>query len=236
MIFTGPHWWAGLLQIGVLAAELLVLLLFLRRHNKICGVVLWVIGAYFLVYKLWEYISNRKWPIDFSALTYFLFGIAALLPFRPLKTAASFSGFIAGSIFIVSFILFPEFHNQQNPVFYYRAMGFVNHNLMFTGSFLLMIRYRFKKSDIAFIVGWLIFVVAYSEIMIYGFHVVDTVEVITKIVDGSIVFNLFSEGKPTWWFLIIYYLVCIGILVAFIWLLYRLNSVFYNLSGEADIQ
>lgn len=228
MIFTGPHWWAGVVQVGVLAAELLFLLCFLRRHSKIGGVIVLVVGIYFLAYKLWEYISNHKWPIDFSALTYFLFGIAAILPLRPIKTAASFSGFLAGSIFIVSFILFPEFHNQQNPIFYYRAMGFVNHNLMFIGSFLLMIRYRFMKLDIAWIVGWIVFVVAYSEVMIYGFHIVDSIEVITKIVDGSILFKLFPGITLVWYVYLVYYLSCVCVLAFFIWLTYRLNLMFHQ--------
>lgn len=226
MIFTGPHWWAGMLQIGVLAAELLFLLLFLRRHPKFCLAAVVAAGVYFLAYKLWEYISDHKWPIDFSALSYFLFGIAALLPFRPLKTAASFSGFLAGSIFIVSFILFPETHVQTNPVFYYRAMGFFNHNLLFTASFALLFLYRFRKSHIAWILGWIAAVVIYSEVMIHVFRVADTVEVITKILDGSILSELFPGFSPAWWCLIIYYLSCAGLLSAFVWLVYRLNSAY----------
>lgn len=226
MIFTGPHWWAGVVQTVVLAAELLFLLLFLRRRPKAGKIMILLVGLYFLAYKLWEYISNRKWPIDFSALTYFLFGIAAILPFRPLKTSASFSGFLAGGIFIVSFMFFPEFHARSNPILYYRAMGFANHNLLFTASVALFFQYRFRFSHIAWIVGWIIFVVVYSETMIYGFHVEDSAEIVTKIIDASIMEELFPGLALTWWGKVLYYTTGIGLLGFFIWIAYRLNAVF----------
>lgn len=233
MIFTGPHWWAGLVQIGVLAAELLLLLLILRRYPKISNVVILCAGLYFLAYKLWENIYNHKWPIDFSAVTYFLFGIAALLPFRPLKTTASFSGFLAGSIFIASFILFPEVHVKTSPSLYYRAMGVFNHNLLFTVSFAMMFQYRFSKSHIACIIGWLAVAAIYAEVMINVLHVSDTIEIITQIIDGSILSELIPGFTPAWWSLLIYYLLFAALLGAFLWLTYRLNSLFIKEPGEA---
>lgn len=234
MIFTGPRWWAGLMQLGIFAAELVLLFAVLRRCHRLNRAAVFLVGVYFLAYKLWEYISNRKWPIDFSALSYFLFGIAAVLPFRPLKTAASFSGFLAGGIFIVSYIVFPEFHAQTNPIFYYRAMGFFNHNLLFTMSFAMLFQYRFRPSHIVWIAGWIAAVVIYSEVMINVLHVVDTVEVLTKIIDGTILSNLFPGFTPAWWSVGLYYILCSGLLCFFIWLVYRLNRVFRRPCGAEE--
>ena len=67
------------------------------RHRKFGLCWLWITALFLLGYKIWEYVPAGRWPLDFSAMTYFLFAVAVLLPVRPLKAAASFSGMLAGS-------------------------------------------------------------------------------------------------------------------------------------------
>ena len=55
MIFTGSYWYYGVIQIAVFAAIVAIACLVAGRNRLFDAVVVWVIGAYLLCYKLNEY-------------------------------------------------------------------------------------------------------------------------------------------------------------------------------------
>ena len=73
MIFTGSHWYYGVIQIALVAVIVAVAVLATGRSRKVDTVVVWTIGAYLLFYKLNEYGPFKSFPLDLSAMSYFVF-------------------------------------------------------------------------------------------------------------------------------------------------------------------
>ena len=121
---------------------------FAGRSRVFDRVGAWLIGAYLLMYKFNEYGPFRAVPLDLSAVSYFLFGVAAFVPFRPLKAAGSFSAMLSGSVYFFTMILYPETHveNLLDNRWFLLTMAMVNHNVMFFGGMLVCAEYRFERT------------------------------------------------------------------------------------------
>ena len=87
MIFSGPHYYLGLIQAALAVCYVLLGVFAAGRNKWVDRIAAWVIGAYLLLYKSWEYGPFSTVPVDLSAISYFLFGVAAFVPFRPVKAA-----------------------------------------------------------------------------------------------------------------------------------------------------
>lgn len=224
MIFTGAHWYYGVFQVFLFAFGFFAAL-WAVKHRR-CGLcLLLLIALWLLGYKIWEYIPFRRWPLDFSAVTYFLFGFAVLLPIRPLKVAASFSGMLAGICFISTMVVLPEMHYETQPSEFTLMMAFLNHNLLFVGGIILSGRYPFKKTDCFWIIGWIIAVIIYIEVLTNVFGVVQDTAVFTKIIDGSIIFMLLNKTFVLhWWYYILYYLFCASVLILLFFIFFKINK------------
>ena len=227
MIFTDAHWYYGLLQLFLLGLDVLAAFGALR-FRRFGLVWLWVTALWFLGYKIWEYVPFGRWPLDFSAVTYFLFALAALLPVRPLKTVASFSGLLAGACFIVTMIFLPGMHYSSQPTGQTLIMAILNHNLLFAGGLILAGRQVFKKRDLFWIAGWLVLVIAYIEILTHCFGIEQSNAVFTKIMDGSVICLLLGKTVALpWWYYVVYYLFCAGLLALLLFLFFKLNRKLY---------
>lgn len=236
MIFTGGHWYYGVIQLFLLGLDILAALGAIRCR-KVGLVWLWITALWMLGYKIWEYVPAGRWPLDFSALTYFLFGAAVLLPVRPLKTAASFSGMLAGACFIVTLILLPEMQYNTQPNGFYLGMAILNHNLLFTGGVILAGRYVFKKTDLFWIVGWLALVIVYIEVLTHCFGITESYAVLADILDGTIIYRLTGTTFALqWWYYVLYYPCCLALLCLLLFLLFKVNKLLRRQAAPAAEQ
>ncbi len=225
MIFTGEHWYYGILQLFLLGLDILAALGAIR-HRKFGLCWLWITALFLLGYKIWEYVPAGRWPLDFSAMTYFLFAVAVLLPVRPLKAAASFSGMLAGVCFIVTLILLPEMQYDSQPNGLCLIMAILNHNLLFTGGMILAGRYPFKKTDLFWIGGWLVLAIACIEVLTHCFGFTQSNAVFTDILDGTIVFQLTGNTFALpWWYYALYYPCCLALLCLLLFLFFKVNKL-----------
>lgn len=191
MIFTGEHWIYGAVQAAVIVAEVSLVRFVVGKNRILDRFAMWAIALFLVLYKLDEYGFGRVVPLDHSAMSYFLFGLAAVVPFRPLKCAASFSAMLSGAIYALTMLLFPENHFSEvtavtQNAFYVR-MAMLNHNLLFAGGAFMCGLARFDRSDLVWLFGWYGFFMAYLKLMVDGFGVkTDNVSII-RIMDGSLV-------------------------------------------------
>ncbi len=227
MIFTGEHYYLGLIQAALAVFYVLFGVFVAGRSRVLDRVGAWLIGAYLLMYKFNEYGPFRAVPVDLSAVSYFLFGVAAFVPFRPLKAAGSFSAMLSGSIYFFTMILYPEMHveNLLNDRWFLLTMAMVNHNIMFFGGMLVCAECRFGRTDYVWMLGWMAFYLAYFQLVTVGYGITEGVTTIGEIVDGTLVAEVL--GVPlTAAYYAVYYIVVI-LALALIFVLFRcINSVF----------
>lgn len=191
MIFTGEHWTYGAVQAAVIVAEVLLVRFVVGKNRILDRFAMWAIALFLVLYKLDEYGFGRVVPLDHSAMSYFLFGLAAVVPFRPLKSAASFSAMLSGAIYALTMLLFPENHFSEvtavtQDAFFVRT-AMLNHNLLLVGGAFMCALARFDRTDFVWLLGWYGFFMAYLKLMVDGFGAkTDNVSII-RIMDGSLV-------------------------------------------------
>lgn len=225
MIFTGSYWYYGVIQIAVFAAIVAIACLVAGRNRMFDAVVVWVIGAYLLCYKLNEYGPFKAMPIDLSAMSYFLFGVAAFVPLRPLKSAAAFSAMLSGIIYVATMTFFPETHIaslNSSDKFFLINMAMCNHNLLLLGSIFMTAQLEVKREDVVCLVGWFGFFFAYLNLLVTAYGVSYKNSSIIGIIDGSLVAGVLGmDVTPA--FGAVYYTVCLFVFGALVALFILLN-------------
>ena len=229
MIFTGPHFYLGLIQIALVAAYVLIAVYAAGRNAIADRIVIWFIGAFLLMYKTGEYVTMGKVPVDLSAASYFLFGAVAFVPFRPLKAAASFSAMLSGAVYFFTMILYPETHvagvqTAAVPAFDL-AMAMTNHNMLFLGGLFMCAKYAFPREDYVWVLGWFAFFFAYLQLVTVGYGINYANTSIVQILTGTLVADVL--GVPlTAAYYVVYYVVVTGLCVAIITLYSLLNRTY----------
>lgn len=214
MIFTGEHWTYGAVQAAVIVVEILLLRFVAGRNRVLDRFVVWAIAVFLVLYKLDEYGFGKSVPLDLSAMSYFLFGLAAVVPFRPLKCAASFSAMLSGAIYALTMLLFPESHFSEvtsvtQDAFLIR-MAMLNHNLLFVGGGFMCSFARFGREDFVWLFGWYGFFMAYLKLMVDGFGVSTKYVSIIRIMDGSLVADVLGVSATPFYIVVFYVVVAVG--------------------------
>ena len=227
MIFTGEHYYLGLIQAALAVFYVLFGVFVAGRSRVFDRVGAWLIGAYLLMYKFNEYGPFRTVPLDLSAVSYFLFGVAAFVPFRPLKAAGSFSAMLSGSVYFFTMILYPETHveNLLDNRWFLLTMAMVNHNVMFFGGMLVCAEYRFERTDYAWVLGWMAFYLTYFQLITVGYGITEGVTTIAEIVDGSLVAEVLGVPLTSAYYAIYYIIVALALALIFV-LFKCINSAF----------
>ncbi len=234
MFGNNQYWYCGLL-IFLLFIAINVGIIFLRKSPKASYATAYAIGAFLLVYKICEYLywqaigRHMHFPVEFSALSYFIFGIFTTFRIKKCDCFAAFTAILAGFFYSVSFWISPDsFVNGEESKFLF-AMAIINHHMLFAGGMLMLAnvrRYEFKKTVYQHFIG-IALMVGYSW-LIYGctnYSQTEGKPIIIKITDGQILQFLFPQGASLLgWQLALYYVgVCVA-LCAFIAAFYGLNA------------
>lgn len=181
------------------------------------------IAAWFLVSKIAEYSGSGAVPMDISAICYFLFGFGALLPIRPLKIAVGQLAALCGLVFGVVMICAPQIFAARDPNEFTRFLAISNHALLFFGGLSMMLRHRFRWTDIFFSLALLGAIIVYTEICVAK-GVFEGNAVFSKIIDGTIILLAAPSFSMPWWYYVLYYFlaaVIYGLWIAFTYLINR---------------
>lgn len=227
-------WWASLIVALLFVASNVLIFTVFKGKRELCRRTVFFCCIFILAYKVIYYTYMQiigmgwtKFPVEYSALTYFLFTIVVLTRCEKLMPFAIFSAIVAGIAYNFSFIFsVNSFLPPDEPIFEY-VFAWLNHSLLyFCGMLLLLYVYPLNKKlwwEIP--VGVAVFA-GYAAIMqntvLKGLDMDTTI--IYSIATGSLIsyVNPALEGK--WYFYIWYYPVLIGLLSGIALLMFKVNT------------
>ena len=207
MFGNNTYWWFGLLGFALFVG-LNVLVWALRNRPKLSFAIGYSIAVFLLLYKIAEYIAYQgmgehvRVPLEFSALSYFLFAILVTFRVKGADAFGCFVAMLAGMMYSFSIWISPDTHFANRDIWFLFVMAVVNHHLLYLGGALIVMNSRRfdPRQSWIFAVGtglmvgysWLLYgVTNYGEI--YG------KPIIISITDGSILLNLtHAESVKAW--------------------------------------
>lgn len=235
MFGNNTYWWAGL-AVFILFAGLCFAVFALRKKPELSYKIAYFIACFLLVYKVCEYIywqavgEHLKIPVEFSAVSYFLFAVTTVFRIKRVDALAVFCGFLAGLCYSAASWISPDsFVNSgiEESIFLF-VMAIINHHALLFGSLLMMAnvrRFEVKKTWWCVLVGvgimvgysWLMHLFTpYSEL--YGKLI------FIRVTDGSILNYLFPMLEMTPWLRVAYLVVVSFVFLLLICLFYLLND------------
>lgn len=236
------YWWAGLL-VFILFATLNFFVFLLRKKPKLSYSIAYSIALFLLTYKIGEYIywqavgQHIKIPVEFSALSYFIFSISIVARTKKADEFGALVGALTGIMYSLSFWVSPDsFVSDINTPFLF-AMAVFNHHALYFASMLMIANvrhYSYKNCWIPFVgIGAM---VGYSW-LIYSFTSYASVygkPIIIQICDASIL-SWLNLATLTGWQIAIYIVLCFVLLCALIFGFYYGNHILANKRKKYDL-
>lgn len=200
------YWW---LILAVLAACVVegYIVYALRFRSTLSLVIVIVIAAFVMGYKAYEFAGYRvqgiaEYPIEFSHISYFIFGTVVFLGLRRLYGLAGYCATLTGLGNVIAVCVSAESMIEGFRSVGYFALSLVLHNLMLFGGVLLLcncVRFRIKDMWTAFLGVALIcgFAQLVNAGLVYGDIDYKDEIVILKIMDGRILGYVLPPEKLT---------------------------------------
>lgn len=192
------------------------------KNRALSGVAVYGVAVWFLIFKGAEYFGSGRLPMDISAVCYFLYMIAAILPVRPFKLAVAQLSALCGLVYGIAIFFAPQIFRTQDPKDLTLFLAIVNHALLFFGGMSVIVRFPLKISDVIWTVVLLAAIITYIEICVMQ-GVAEGNAVFSKIVDGSIIMFAVPGSTMHWWYYVLYYPIVFTLLGLWIALTYVLN-------------
>ena len=222
MIFTGEHWYFGLIQALLLITEIVFGLTVAKSRPVLRKILLVAVAVWFLGRKIGEIMTNHEVPFDFSAVAYFAVSFVVLFPTRQTFFVGAFCGFIAGSLYTLSMIVVPEVHfSRAGDYTVLNAM--FNHNMLLFISFLMSAEKKFSLRDVHWIPMYIIIYFMYALLVKDNFNITN-ITTTFQILDGSIINVVFPDYDLNVGYYIFYYIFAILLLTGFVTAVYRINK------------
>lgn len=208
-------WWVGLLVFIIFLSVNLILFL-LRNKPKIAYAIIYCVAVYFLVLKTAEYVRwqvigrHLHFPVEISALSYFIFGITVVFRIKKLNAFASFIAIIAGLVYSVTFWFVPENFTDGN-FHRYLVMAIINHHLLYFGgvTYANIEKYEWKKFYVVLFGVAALIAYSWAIHLFTNYTVVEGKPIIIEITDGTILSHVFPSYSTA---IKILYIVCAIIL------------------------
>ena len=179
----------------------------LRFRSTLSLVIVIVIAAFVMGYKAYEFAGYRvqgiaEYPIEFSHISYFIFGTVVFLGLRRLYGLAGYCATLTGLGNVIAVCVSAESMIEGFRSVGYFALSLVLHNLMLFGGVLLLcncVRFRIKDMWTAFLGVALIcgFAQLVNAGLVYGDIDYKDEIVILKIMDGRILGYVLPPEKLT---------------------------------------
>ena len=226
MIFTGEHWYFGLIQALLLITEIVFGLTVAKSRPVLRKILLVAVAVWFLGRKIGEIMTNHEVPFDFSAVAYFAISFVVLFPTRQTFFVGAFCGFIAGSLYTLSMIVVPEVHfSRAGDYTVLNAM--FNHNMLLFCSFLMSAEKKFSLRDVHWIPMYIVIYFMYALLVKDNFTITN-VTTTFQILDGSIINVVFPDYDLNVGYYIFYYFFAILLLTGFVTAVYRINKFMHG--------
>ena len=182
----------------------------LARHQWLSRIVLWILATFMLTYVTYRAILDHEIPIQFSTFSYYLFGVAALLPLRPIKSVAAFCCFLSGVIYLSVYLVYPDLYFVLHTVELGRLTGWLLHGILLFGGLLMYSHYRVKKSDIFYVLGFVAFFIAFTEIAVNVFNINADNTLFVGIIEATLIHYVAPDFPITVWWCFVWYVFVVG--------------------------
>lgn len=221
MFGGNEYWWAAVLML-LLFITLNLIVFLLRNKPRLSYAIAYTIALLLLIYKTgenirWQIIGDHmNFPVEFSAVSYFLFGIFIVLRIRQADTFAVFAAILAGTMYHVAFWVLPDSFLPGGNVTYLLVMAIINHSLLYLGGMLMLVNARkFRLRDCYQSVIGIGLLIGYSW-MIHlhtDYSALKGKPIIIQITDGTILYRLsptitLTDGLLTAYYIALTLLVC----------------------------
>jgi hypothetical protein len=203
----------------------------LKSQPKTMRFAVIVICVVLFTYKSIEYgiqIASgnlSKIPVEFSAITYLLFGITFIFSIRILKPFVTFAAFISGFGYLIVFPFIFNFLVSVNGL-YTTMVALMSHSLLYVGSLLVMKLEILPKSTRKYIMVWTFLIFIYQIGMSFIIQFENEFLLIYLILEGKAIIPL-QEALPSI-AVLIYLVYIIGVWVIY----YILASIFHFVSQQ----
>lgn len=199
----------------------------LGRYQTFLKVILYIIVTYLLIYKIGEYYyhlvveKNNQFPVEFSAISYFLVALGLYLHLQGLRNFSAYLSLLSGFFYGVANIVNPaSFLN--NPT-YYLIMARINHILLYLVGFLVLTCYFNNGKRYYYYLG-IVLVIGYAYIMKYYFNYSDTSYLIYELTLGTFLRDL-SWFSP--YLYVVYYILLIIAYILSVKIYLKLSDTYY---------
>ncbi len=206
----------------------------MKVNRKTSLFILKIICLYLITYKSVEYGINwiqgdfTKIPLEYSAISYFLFSIAFLFNVRNLKPFVTFAALLSGIIYIVTFPFLGPSMVVDNGITL-TLFSIFNHGLLYLGGVIVMKNYLQAKKSRKGILIYTFFVITYTLVMPLLFDLNREHLFIYLLLEGTMFNNLFGVVIIKGFVYIPYYIILITGYWFIISLFYKINSTIYRL-------
>jgi len=218
----------------------ILLFYFLKINQRTSLLILKIICLYLIAYKSIEYGVNwiqgdfSKIPLEYSAISYFLFSIAYLFNVNNLKPFVTFAALLSGIIYLVTFPFLGSSMIVDNGLAL-TIFSVLNHGLLYLGSVIVMKNYLHTKENRKSILIYTFFVISYTLLIPLVFDLNREHLFIYLLLEGTIVNNVLSTTVINGLVFIPYYIFLITGYWFIISLFYKTNSIVYRLHHD-DVQ
>lgn len=200
------YWWVTLIVAAALVAEIFAV--YLLRYKRASSLIIVLAIAIFVMgYKTYEFAGYRikgiaEYPIEFSHISYFIFGSVVILGLPRLYSLAGYCATLTGLGNMIALIASPDSMVTGFRSVEYFILSVVLHNLMLFGGMLLLCNSnRFKMKDV-----WITFVAiaaicGFAQLvnagLVYGDITYKDNIILLKIMDGRILEYVVDPQKLT---------------------------------------
>lgn len=233
MFGNNVYWWAGWLILALFVILNLIIYL-LRKNPALSYAIAWTIASYLLIYKIgelliWQLLGEHyKFPVEFSAVSYYAFGIFVTFRWRKADTFPIFAAVLTGTVYSMFFWISPDSYVKDMETPYLFTMAILNHHLLYFAGMLLTVNVR--RFSLRYwwqhLVG-LGLIVGYSW-LIYGFtdyNIEIGKPIIIQITDGTILNWLFKSEELVSMHKVYYGFFVFGIVGSVFTIFYSLNHI-----------
>lgn len=216
--------------IAMIGITLLVALIPIKYRKHL----IFIAALFLFFFKTIEYTSYAltfqmdKIPVEFSTITYFVFSLTILFNLKFLKPFATFSAFISGTGYLLSFIFLGQYYFEVLPTFN-ATMAFIDHGLLFMAS-ILMMRNDFYRNATTRNLMWLsAFYMVYALLVNYIVPYSDQYIFIRMLLSGQLIHYVLPSLELNAYMYMLYFLLIIGGFRLIIWLFHTLNKHIYDI-------
>lgn len=205
MFGNNEYWWVAVI-VFLLFVTLNAIIFLLRNNPKASYAVAYCVAIYLLVYKIIEYTywqavgEHMRFPVEFSAISYFMFGIAIVFRFKKIDSFATFCAMLAGLIYSVAYWVSPDTFLANEESVFTLITAIINHHLLYLGGMMMVLNVKkFRVKDIYQHLIGVGVLVGYSWIihLFTDYTAVMGKPIIIQITDGSILAWLFGDEMST---------------------------------------